>query len=68
MKTSSIQRVVADESTCKPGSVLDSPCGTRRATAIHLGLLSPTTSCGLPADSGEQPSNVCAVPVETGTS
>ena len=30
------------------------------AATIHLGLPLPTTSCGLPAGSGEQPSNACA--------
>ena len=30
------------------------------AAAIHLGLPLPTGSCGLPAGSGEQPSNACA--------
>jgi hypothetical protein len=30
------------------------------AAAIHLGLALPTGSCGLPAGSGEQPSNACA--------
>jgi hypothetical protein len=29
---------------------------------IHLGVPLPTCSCGLPADSGEQPSNACAGP------
>ncbi len=31
-----------------------------RSVTIHLGLPSPTGSCGLPADSGGQPSNVRA--------
>ena len=30
------------------------------AAAIHLRLPLPTGSCGLPADSDEQPSNACA--------
>ena len=30
------------------------------ATAIHLGPVLPPASCGLPADSGGQPSNVRA--------
>ena len=30
------------------------------AATIHLGTPSPGTSSGLPADSGEQPSDVCA--------
>jgi hypothetical protein len=31
-----------------------------RETAIHLGPTLPSASCGLPADSGEQPSNIRA--------
>jgi hypothetical protein len=52
-------QVAADESGCRPGSV---PGGlaARRVAAIHLGLPLPTASCGLPADSGGQPSNVRA--------
>lgn len=49
----------ADESGCTPGSV---PRSLARAsvTAIHLGPALPPASCGLPADSGGQPSNVRA--------
>ncbi|CAG7630022.1 hypothetical protein SBRY_20622 [Actinacidiphila bryophytorum] len=49
----------ADESGCRPGSV---PGGlaARRVAAIHLGLPLPAASCGLPADSGGQPSDVRA--------
>lgn len=52
------QRCRADELACKPDSV---PHRLRGAAAtIHLGTPSPGTSSGLPADSGEQPSNTCA--------
>ena len=37
-----------------------------RLTAIHLGPALPPASCGLPADSGEQPSNVRAGPPDGG--
>jgi hypothetical protein len=47
-----------DEPVCKPGSV--PPPLPAAGTAIHLGLPLPTASCGLPADSGEPPSNVRA--------
>src|SRR6478752_6421467 len=53
-----------DESTYKPGSV---PTRTS-VTAIHLGLSSPTSSSGLPADLGGPPSNICATRVVTNTS
>ena len=46
---------------------LDRLAALAQGTTIHLGLLSPTTSCGLPADSGEQPSNVCAAPAGADT-
>ncbi|GGS17096.1 hypothetical protein GCM10010269_65330 [Streptomyces humidus] len=52
-------QVAADESGCTPGSV---PRSLARAsvTAIHLGPALPPASCGLPADSGGQPSDVRA--------
>ncbi len=46
----------ADESACKPGSVLTRTSGA----TIHLGLPLPAGSSGPPADSGGPPSNVCA--------
>ncbi len=46
-----------DELACTPGSVKRAEA---RVAVIHLGLPSPAGSSGLPADSGEQPSNVCA--------
>ncbi len=54
---------VADESACKPGSVLP----RRGVAAIHLGASLPTSSSDLPADSGEQPSGVrCLVLLRVG--
>ncbi|EFF90746.1 hypothetical protein SSTG_01064 [Streptomyces sp. e14] len=49
----------ADESGCTPGSVPGVLAGPP-VTAIHLGPALPPASCGLPADSGGQPSNVRA--------
>ncbi len=46
-----------DESTCKPGSV---SALAHRVAAIHLDLLSPAGSSGLPAGSGGPPSNTYA--------
>ena len=54
-----IGRGSADELACKPDSVSGRLAAARMA-AIHLGLPSPTGSCGLPAGSGGQPSNACA--------
>lgn len=51
----------ADESGCTPGSV-PRDLAVVGVTAIHLGPALPPVSCGLPADSGEQPSNVRAEP------
>ncbi len=56
-----IQRI-ADESACKPGPVQGSVAGLPCA-AIHLGLSSPSASCGLPVSSGGSPSNAHAGPV-----
>ncbi len=44
-----------DELACKPDSV---PPGGPGAAAIHLGPPLPAASCGLPGDSGGQPSNI----------
>jgi len=44
-----IRRVLSPGLLARPGEA-----------AIHLGLPLPTASCGLPADSGEQPSNIRA--------
>jgi hypothetical protein len=52
-----VKRGRADESAYRPGSVV---ALLRRAT-IHLRLPLPTASSGLPAGSGGQPSNACAV-------
>ena len=49
----------ADESGCTPGFV-PRVLADVAVTAIHLGPALPPASCGLPADSGEQPSNVRA--------
>jgi hypothetical protein len=49
----------ADELACRPGSV-PARLATPRSATIHLGLPLPTTSCGLPADSGGPPSIVRA--------
>ncbi len=49
-----VKRQAADESACKPGSVVHPRV---QRTAIHLGLPLPTTSCGLPGSSGGPPSN-----------
>ena len=49
----------ADESVCKPDPVPGRLTALRSAT-IHLGLPSPTGSCGLPAGSDGPPSNACA--------
>lgn len=53
-------RRATDEPTCTPDFVRGdlSP-----GAVIHLGLPLPADSCGLPAGSGEQPSNACAGPV-----
>ncbi|AGL15314.1 hypothetical protein L083_1804 [Actinoplanes sp. N902-109] len=47
-----------DESACTPDFVRGD-CG-RRWAVIHLGVPLPACSCGLPAGSGEQPSDACA--------
>ena len=52
-------QVGADESGCTPGSV-PRDLAVVGATAIHLRPALPPASCGLPADSGEQPSNIRA--------
>lgn len=54
--------VLASRRTSRPIRRVLSPKGlaARRETAIHLGLSLPAASCGLPADSGGQPSNVRA--------
>lgn len=51
----------ANELACKPDPV---PRAERGVTTIHLGTPLPGTSSGSPADSGEQPSNVCATALE----
>ena len=56
-----VQREGADESACKPDPVPGRLTALRSAT-IHLGLPSPTGSCGLPAGSDGPPSNACAAP------
>ncbi|GGT26628.1 hypothetical protein GCM10014713_19730 [Streptomyces purpureus] len=56
-------QVGADESGCTPGSV-PRDLAVVEATAIHLGPVLPPASCGLPADSGGQPSIVRAGPSE----
>src|SRR3954470_13241184 len=48
-----------DEPACRPGSV-PARLTTSRSATIHLGLPSPTASCGLPASSGGPPSNARA--------
>jgi hypothetical protein len=53
------QKLGADESTYRPGSVVRTS-RSGRAT-IHLRLPLPTASSGLPAGSGGPPSNACAV-------
>jgi len=51
----------AGELACKPDSVPHTSGNRRRAVAtIHLDTPSPGASSGLPAGSGEQPSNACA--------
>ena len=56
---------------CRPGGrrtsrpvrrILCAAASRPPAAVIHLGVPLPTCSCGLPADSGEQPSNACAGP------
>src|SRR3954452_11246035 len=54
-----VRRGARDEPACRPGSVPGRLAASRSA-AIHLGLPLPTTSCGLPASSGGQPSNARA--------
>ncbi len=48
----------AEGLACRPGSV--SGAGWHRRATIHLGRPLPVASCGLPAHSGGQPSNVRA--------
>src|ERR1044072_2593163 len=55
------QGVGADESACKPDPVPGRLTALRSA-AIHLGLPSPTGSCGPPAGSGGAPSHARPVP------
>jgi len=57
----SFTRGVRDELGYKPGSVRR-PCHHDQPATIYLGLPLPTGSCGLPADSGGPPSNICAAP------
>ena len=45
---SQVSDITGGESACRPGSVPRS----RGAAIIHLGLLLPTASCGLPASIG----------------
>lgn len=52
-------QAAADEPSCTPGSV-PRDLAVVGATAIHLGPALPPASCGLPADSGGQPSIVRA--------
>lgn len=54
-------QVAADEPSYTPGSV-PRDLAVVGETAIHLGPALPPVSCGLPADSGGQPSNVRAEP------
>ena len=49
----------ADESVCKPDPV-PGHLAVSRSAAIHLGLPSPTGSCGPPAGSDGPSSNACA--------
>jgi len=56
-----VSRFGAGELACKPDSVLcASGDRTRTAATIHLDTPSPGASSGLPAGSGEQPSDACA--------
>ena len=56
---SRVRAMEADESGCTPGSV-PRDLAVVGVTAIHLGPVLPPASCGLPADSGGQPSIVRA--------